>query len=63
MNGIASIRNDIGDAHGKTKGEPIAESVHAEFVVNLPASVAMLVLARYNSAKTPAARLAGLAAQ
>lgn len=60
VNGIASIRNDIGDAHGKTDGEPIADSVHAEFVVNLAASVAMLVLARYDSTQVSTA---GSAAQ
>lgn len=52
VNGIASIRNDIGDAHGKAEGELIADSVHAEFVVNLAASVAMLVLSRFDSANT-----------
>ena len=52
VNGLATIRNEIGDAHGKTKGEDVADSVHAEFVVNLAASVAMLILGQYARRQT-----------
>lgn len=48
VSGLALIRNDIGDAHGKIAGENVADSVHAEFVVNLAASVAMLILGKYS---------------
>lgn len=55
VNGLASIRNDIGDAHGKVDGELTASALEAELAVNLAASVAMFVLQQSSVATSPAA--------
>lgn len=49
VSGIASVRNDIGDAHGKHDGEQVASSIEAEFAVNLASSVATYMLHRAKS--------------
>lgn len=46
---LAAIRNDIGDAHGKSIDEIVADSIQAEFAVNLAASVAILLLSQYKN--------------
>jgi len=54
VNGLASVRNDIGDAHGKVDGELTASQFEAEFAVNLAASVATFVLQQSSVATSPA---------
>lgn len=44
VNNLATIRNDIGDAHGKSDGDLVALESEAELAVNLAASIALFVL-------------------
>jgi hypothetical protein len=44
VNGLAAIRNDIGDAHGKSITDEPADSVHAELAVNVAVSVGLFIL-------------------
>ena len=35
VEGLAAVRNKLGDAHGKGTGDPVPERLHAELAVNL----------------------------
>ena len=44
MNGLAGLRNEFGDAHGKAKGYVGPEPRHARFAVNSAGGLAMFML-------------------
>jgi hypothetical protein len=44
VNGLAAIRNDIGDAHGKSGADEPADNAQAELAVNLAISMVLFVL-------------------
>jgi hypothetical protein len=44
VSGLTSIRNELGDAHGKSKGEISPEPIHAELAVNLAGTMAMFLV-------------------
>lgn len=44
IGGLASVRNELGDAHGKGESEIIPEPYHAELAVNLAGTMAMFLI-------------------
>lgn len=46
--GLGSLRNDYGDSHGKGKNSFYPEVRHAEFVINLTASLCIFLIDTYN---------------
>jgi Abortive infection C-terminus len=45
VDGLAAVRNKLGDAHGKGPDDPIPERLHAELVVNLAGTMAGFLIA------------------
>jgi hypothetical protein len=43
VGGVASLRGDIGDAHGKNPDDPLATPEQAELAVNLAGAIALYV--------------------
>jgi hypothetical protein len=44
VNGIASVRNEFGDAHGKGKNKKNLSAAHVDFVVNMSGSLSAFLL-------------------
>lgn len=44
IGGLASLRNELGDAHGKGESETTPEPHHAELAINLAGSMAMFLV-------------------
>lgn len=44
VNALASIRNELGDAHGKAAEDYIADPAHAEFTVNIAHAITIFIL-------------------
>lgn len=47
VNGLANIRNRVGDAHGRGRKPVVAKARHAELAVNLAGSMASFLLATW----------------
>ncbi|WP_417667182.1 abortive infection family protein [Pseudidiomarina sp.] len=52
VNGLGSLRNKLGDAHGKGKRIAKPQSRHAELAVNLAGAMALFLISTYESKKT-----------
>jgi len=50
VGGLASLRNELGDAHGKGESERAPEPHHAELAVNLAGSMAMFLVSVWEKA-------------
>lgn len=46
-NGLASLRNTLGDAHGKGENHPKPEPRHADLAINLAGSLSAFLIATY----------------
>ncbi|GAV19351.1 hypothetical protein MMIC_P0285 [Mariprofundus micogutta] len=51
VNGLGSLRNKLGDAHGKGKGNIKPAPRHAELAVNLSGTMALFLLETFNARK------------
>jgi hypothetical protein len=47
VNGLAALRNSLGDAHGKAAGAPKPASRHADLAINLAGSLSTFLIATY----------------
>jgi hypothetical protein len=47
VNGIAALRNELGDAHGKGTTEVSPDAAHAELAVNLAGTIATFLISRW----------------
>ena len=52
VNGLGSLRNRLGDAHGKGKRKVKPASRHAELAVNLAGAMALFLIETYNARKS-----------
>jgi Abortive infection C-terminus len=52
INGLGTLRNKLGDAHGKGKKQVKPASRHAELAVNLSGSMALFLIDTYNNIKS-----------
>jgi hypothetical protein len=44
VDGLAAVRNKLGDAHGKGEADPVPARLHAELAVNLAGTMAMFLI-------------------
>ena len=51
VNGLGSLRNSLGDAHGKGIGHVRPSSRHARLAVNLSGSMALFLAETYSKVK------------
>jgi len=51
VSGIAALRNELGDAHGRGSSEIQPDSSHAELTVNLAGTIATFLVSRWESYK------------
>lgn len=51
VNGLGSLRNKLGDAHGKGRGGIKPQARHAELAVNLAGTMALFLISTYESRK------------
>jgi hypothetical protein len=51
VSGIGALRTMIGDAHGKSKGEALAEPRHARLAIDLAGPMAVFLLEQHESLK------------
>jgi len=49
INAIASVRNELGDAHGKSGASPTTDKLHAELTVNLAGSLATFLMGQWEN--------------
>jgi hypothetical protein len=52
VNGLGSLRNKLGDAHGKSKAPVKPQARHAELAVNLAGTMALFLIQTYENNKT-----------
>jgi hypothetical protein len=57
VQGMGSLRNDYGDAHGKGKESFYPEQRHAEIVINLTGSLSSFILDTYKAKQVAARKL------
>lgn len=53
VNGLAQLRNKLGDAHGKSSRSPKPAKRHAEFIVMICGAMAGLLLSTMDAQRTP----------
>ncbi len=56
VDGLAAVRNKLGDAHGKGEGDPIPARLHAELAVNLAGTMAMFLIAVWEESRPSSGR-------
>jgi Abortive infection C-terminus len=49
INAIASVRNELGDAHGKSDACPSTDKLHAELMVNLAGSLTTFLIRQWEN--------------
>jgi hypothetical protein len=59
VNGLGSLRNRLGDAHGKGRSTPKPAPRHAELAVNLAGAVALFLIETYEARRTLSSRADG----
>jgi hypothetical protein len=52
VNGLAALRNELGDAHGKSSNEVSPDEVYAELAVNLAGAVATYLVSVWEKSST-----------
>jgi hypothetical protein len=52
VDGLACVRNKLGDAHGKGEGDPVPARLHAELAVNLAGTMAMFLIAVWEESRS-----------
>ena len=52
INGLGSLRNKLGDAHGKGRMPVKPQARHAELAVNLAGSMSLFLISTYSASKT-----------
>jgi len=53
IDGLASVRNKLGDAHGKGVDDPGPARLHAELAVNLAGTMATFLIAAWEDSRPP----------
>ncbi len=56
VDGLAAVRNKLGDAHGKGEGDPVPARLHAELAVNLAGTMAMFLIAVWEESRPSSGR-------
>ncbi len=51
VGGLAALRNDVGDAHGKSTSDITPNSIHAELAVNLAGAMATFLVSSWEAMK------------
>jgi hypothetical protein len=54
VDGLAAVRNRLGDAHGKGEGDPVPAELHAELAVNLAGTMASFLIRVWEAVGQPA---------
>lgn len=52
VEGLAAVRNKLGDAHGKGEGDPVPARLHAELAVNLAGTMAMFLISIWEESRS-----------
>jgi hypothetical protein len=55
VDGLAAVRNRLGDAHGKGEDHPVPARLHAELAVNLAGTMAMFLISVWEESRSPQA--------
>jgi hypothetical protein len=53
VEGLAAVRNKLGDAHGKGAGDPVPARLHAELAVNLAGTMSTFLIATWEESRRP----------